>query len=92
MRAQFVVEKRRIRVPVSLAVARISPLGESVMAFRGEPWAGMMLTFPVLISTICTWPGVRPGKAMILEPRQQRPDGLSAVSKEETFLGGEENA
>lgn len=37
MRAQFVVEKRRINVPVSLAVARISPLGESVMAFKGVP-------------------------------------------------------
>lgn len=52
----------------------------------------MILTLPEPISTICTWPGVRPGKAIILDPRQQRPDGLSAVSNEETFLGGEEKA
>lgn len=77
---------------VSLAVARISPLGLRVMALRGEPCAGMMLTFPVPICTICTCPGVRPGKATILAPKQHRPDGLSAVSNEETFFGGEEKA
>ena len=92
MRAQFAVEKSRIRVPVSLAVARISPLGLMVMARRGLLCAGMMLTFPVSISTICTCPGVRPGKAMTWEPKQQRPKELSAVSKEDIFLGGEEKA
>lgn len=77
---------------VSLAVARISPFGLRVIALRGELCAGMMLTFPVPISTICTCPGVRPGNATIFAPKQHRPDGLSAVSNEETFLGGEEKA
>ena len=62
------------------------------MALKGEPWAGMMLTFPVAISTICTWPGVRPGKATIFEPRQHIPSGLSAVSKTESFSGVAEKA
>ncbi len=92
MRAQFLVEKTRMRVPVSLAVARISPSELSSMARSGVPCAGMMLTFPVGISTIWTCPGVRPGKARILEPRQHRPSVLSAVSKMESFSGGEEKA
>ena len=92
MRAQFPVEKTRIKVPISLAVASISPSGLSSMALSGVPCAGIILTLPVPISTICTCPGVRPGKAITLEPKQQRPVGLSAVSKTESFSGGEENA
>ena len=52
--AQLAVEKSRISVPVSEAVARISPFGLKVMAFSGELCAGIMLTFPVLISTSWT--------------------------------------
>ena len=91
-RVQLAAEKIRISVPVSLAVATISPSGLSSRAFRGVPWAGMMLTFPLPISTIWTCPGVRPGNAMILDPRQQSPFGLSAVSKTESFSGGDEKA
>ena len=77
---------------VSLALAKISPSGLSSIALNGELCAGMILTFPVVISTIWTWPGVRPGKATIFEPRQHRPNGLSAVSKIESFSGVEEKA
>ena len=77
---------------ISLAVARTSPSGLISMALKGEPWAGMILMFPVLISTIWTCPGVRPGKATILDPRQHRPRGLLAVSNTDSFSGGEEKA
>ena len=77
---------------VSLAVASISPSGLISIALRGVACAGMMLTLPVPISTSCTCPGVRPGKATILEPRQQSPKGLFAVSKTESFSGGDEKA
>ena len=92
IRAQLPVENTRMSVPVSLAVASISPSGLISIAFSGVPCAGMMLTLPVAISTICTWPCVRPGKATTFEPRQQRPVELSAVSKTESFSGGDENA
>ena len=92
MRAQLAVENTRTNVPVWLAVASISPLGLISIALSGVPCAGMMLTFPVAISTICTWPCVRPGKATTFEPRQQRPAELSAVSKTESFSGGDEKA
>lgn len=77
---------------VSLAVASTSPSGLISIALNGVPCAGIMLTFPVPISTNCTCPGVRPGKATILDPRQQSPNGLLAVSKTESFSGGEEKA
>ena len=92
IRAQLLVENTRIKVPVSLAVANISPFGLSSIALNGDACAGMMLTFPVAISTSCAWPGVRPGKAMILEPRQRSPEVLSAVSNLESCSGGNENA
>ena len=92
IRVQLLVEKTRRSVPVSLAVASISPSGLRSNARSGEPWAGIMLTLPVLISTICTCPGVRPGKTKTFEPRQQRPRGLSAVSKTDIFSGGDEKA
>ena len=76
---------------VVLAVARTSPSGLSSNALNGDPCAGMILTFPVSISTFCTWPAVRPGKIRILDPKQHRPVGLSVVSKTESFSGGEEN-
>ncbi len=91
-RAQLPVENTRIRVPFSLAVASISPSALIAIARSGVPCAGIMLTFPVLNSTVCTWPGVRPGKATTLGPRQQSPVGLSAVSNTESFSGGTENA
>ena len=71
----------------SLAVASNSPFGLSSSARRGELCAGMMVTLPVASSTSCTLPGVLPGKATIFSPRQQRPKGLSAVSKTYCFLG-----
>ena len=91
-RAQLAVEKTRIRVPVSLAVASSSPSGLRSIARKGDVCAGMMLTFPESSSTIWILPCERPGKATTFEPRQQRPRGLSAVSKTATFVGGEENA
>lgn len=51
MRAQFAVEKTRIKVPVSLAVARSSPSELNSIALKGELCAGMMLTFPDSSST-----------------------------------------
>ena len=50
-------------------------------ALRDDPWAGMMLTFPLANSTICTCPAVLPGKASVFAVKQHRPRGLSAVSK-----------
>lgn len=77
---------------VSLAVASTSPSGLKAIALNGDPCAGIMLTFPVPSSTSWTCPGVRPGKAMIFDPKQHRPRGLSAVSKTESFSGGDEKA
>jgi len=77
---------------VSLAVPRTSPSGLRSIALRGDPWASIKLTFPLPISTICSCPGVLPGKASTREPRQQRPRGLSAVSNTESFSGGDEKA
>lgn len=77
---------------VSLAVARTSPSGLNAIALNGEPCAGIMLTFPVPSSTSWTCPGVRPGKATIFDPKQHKPKGLSAVSKTESFSGGDEKA
>jgi len=82
----------KINNTTSLAVAKTSPSGLISMALNGELWAGIMLMFAVLISTIWTCPGVRPGKATILGPRQHRPSGLFAVSKTESFSGGEAKA
>jgi len=82
----------RADITTSLAVAKTSPSGLISMALKGEPWAGIMLMFPVLISTIWTCPGVRPGKATILDPRQHRPSGLFAVSKTEIFSGAKAKA
>lgn len=47
-----------------------------------------MLTFPVANSTSWTWPGVLPGNAMVLEVKQHKPKGLSAVSKADHNSGG----
>src|ERR1700761_1243696 len=55
-RAQLAVEKTRIKVPVSLAVASSSPSRLRSMARKGELCAGMMLTFPDSSSTICILP------------------------------------
>jgi hypothetical protein len=84
--------RARTKLTVSLAVARISPSGLSSRALRAALWAGIMLTFPRPVSTSCTCPGVRPGKASSREPKQQSPKGLSAVSKTESFSGGDEKA
>lgn len=62
------------------------------MARRGELCAGIMLTFPVSSSTICTCPGERPGKASNFCPKQASPIGLSVVSNTDSFLGGFEKA
>ena len=91
-RAQLLVENTRINVPVSLAVAKISPSGLSSIALNGVPCAGIMLTLPLSRATIWTCPGVRPGKATTFEPRQHRPLGLSAVSNTDILSGGDENA
>ena len=88
---QLDVEKRRISVPVSLAVAKYLPSLLRSMARREDVWAGMMLTLPDSSSTSWAFPGDRPGNATTFEPRQQRPSGLSAVSKTDDFSGGEEN-
>ena len=88
--AQLAVEKTRIRVPVSLAVAMYLPSRLMSMARRDVVCAGMMLTLLDSSSTIWTLPGDRPGKATTLEPKQHRPSGLSAVSKVECFVGGED--
>ena len=88
---QFEVENTRIRVPVSLAVAKYCPSLLRSIARRAEACAGMMLTFPEPSSTSWTFPGDRPGNATILEPRQHIPRGLSAVSKMAVLSGGEEN-
>lgn len=77
---------------ISLAVANASPSGLNAIARRGELCAGMMLTFPVSNSTICTCPGERPGKASSFCPKQASPMGLSVVSKTEIFWGGFEKA
>jgi len=61
------------------------------MALKADPWAGMMLTFPVDSSTSWTCPGVRPGNTSVFEDRQQRPNGLSAVSKTAQRWGGSWN-
>src|SRR4051794_17112052 len=90
MRAQFEVEKTLMSVPVSLAVARISPSGLRSMARSGELCAGMILTLPESSSTSWICPCDRPGNVRSLEPRQHSPRGLSAVSKTESFDGGEE--
>ena len=92
MRAQLAVEKTRIKVPVSLAVASSSPSGLRSIARKGDVCPGIMLTFPESSSTIWILPCERPGNATTFEPRQQRPRGLSAVSKTATFVGGEEKA
>ena len=92
MRAQFEVEKTRMRVPVSLAVARNSPSALRSMARKAEECAGMMLTLPESSSTSWILPGDLPGKTTIFEPKQHRPRGLSAVSKTDVFVGGDENA
>lgn len=76
----------------SLAVARTSPSGLRSIALSGDPWASIKLTFPLPISTICSCPGVLPGKASTREPKQQSPRGLSAVSNTDSFSGGEEKA
>ena len=70
----------RRRLTISLAVASISPSGLSCTAFTADVCAGMMLTLPVAISTSCTCPVVRPGKAMRLGDKQHSPQGLLAVS------------
>jgi hypothetical protein len=48
----------------------------------------MMLTFPVAISTSCTCPDVRPGKAIILSDMLHSPSRLSAVSYADIKSGG----
>ena len=58
------------------------------MQRRAEVWAGMMDTLPDSSSTSWTLPGLRPGKETRDVPKQQRPSGLSAVSKTEDFSGG----
>jgi hypothetical protein len=79
-----------LALTTSLAVTMSSPSGLISIALRDEEWAGKIVTFPVSVSTSWTCPGVRPGKANNLVLRQQRPRGLSAVSKTETFSGGDE--
>jgi len=88
---QFDVEKTRIKVPVSLAVANSCPSELRSIARNGDVCAGMMLTLPELSSTIWTFPGDRPGNATILEPKQHSPRVLSAVSNTDVFSGGDEN-
>ena len=46
------VTSKGARSTVSLAVARVSPSELNAIAFRGVPCAGIILTFPVSISTI----------------------------------------
>jgi hypothetical protein len=48
----------------------------------------MMLTFPVAMSTNCTCPDVRPGKAIVLSDMLHSPSKLSAVSYAEMRSGG----
>ena len=92
IRTQLLVEKTRMRVPCSLAVARSWPSGLRAMALRGVLWAGMMVTLPDSSSTSCICPCDLPGNASSFDPRQQRPRGLSAVSNSEILDGGEEKA
>ncbi len=80
----------KLALAISLAVAMSSPSGLISIALRDEEWVGTIVTLPVSISTSCTCPGVRPGKANNFALRQHRPRGLSAVSKTETFSGGDE--
>ena len=91
-RVQLAVEKTRIRVPVSEAVAVRVPSALRSMARRGEVCAGIIETLPESSSTSWTLPGDLPGNATIFEPRHERPSGLSAVSKTDVFVGGEEKA
>lgn len=48
--------------------------------------------FPVSSSITCSCPGDLPGKASIFCPKHARPNGLSEVSKTDSFFGGVENA
>ena len=77
---------------ISLAVASTSPSGLKVIARRGVLCAGMILTLPVSSSTSWTCPGDRPGNAINFLPRQASPNGLSVVSKTDSFCGGLEKA
>lgn len=51
-----------------------------------------MLMFPVSSSITCTCPGERPGNARSFCPKQAKPNGLSEVSKTDSFFGGVEKA
>ena len=74
------VDQSRMSVPFSPAVAIIVSSGLSANARSGALCAGIMLTFFVFKSTICTCPFVRPGKMSFFSPRQQRPNWFGAVS------------
>jgi hypothetical protein len=60
---------------VSLAVARTSPSGLRSIALRGDPWASIKLTFPLPISTICSCPGVLPGRPVLASPGSRDQEG-----------------
>ena len=82
------VEKTRMSVPCLLAVASTWPSLLRSICLSSDEWARISFLVLSFSHTICTWPGVMPGSAIMSARMQQRACRFAAVSyNPRTFAG-----